>query len=42
MAKDSEKSLPLRTFPIISCSRRTDIPAFLMDWVIERIHQGYV
>ena len=28
--------------PIISCSRRTDIPAFLMDWVIERIKQGFV
>jgi len=27
---------------IISCSRRTDIPAFLMDWVIERIKEGYV
>lgn len=27
---------------IISCSRRTDIPAFLMDWVIERINDGYV
>jgi len=28
--------------PIISCSRRTDIPAFLMDWVIDRIQIGYV
>jgi len=28
--------------PIISCSRRTDIPAFLMDWIIERIKVGYV
>lgn len=28
--------------PIISCSRRTDIPAFLMDWVIEKIKIGYV
>jgi len=28
--------------PIISCSRRTDIPAFLMDWVINRIRIGYV
>jgi hypothetical protein len=27
---------------IISCSRRTDIPAFLMDWVIERMKLGYV
>ncbi|MEE9377884.1 MAG: DUF1848 family protein [Candidatus Lokiarchaeia archaeon] len=28
--------------PIISCSRRTDIPAFLMEWVIHRIKDGYV
>lgn len=28
--------------PIISCSRRTDIPAFLMDWVIKKIKVGYV
>ncbi|MFX1524299.1 MAG: DUF1848 family protein [Promethearchaeota archaeon] len=28
--------------PIISCSRRTDIPAFLMEWVLERIKEGYV
>jgi len=28
--------------PIISCSRRTDIPAFLMDWVMEKIHIGHV
>jgi len=28
--------------PIISCSRRTDIPAFLMAWVLERIKEGYV
>ena len=28
--------------PIISCSRRTDIPAFLMDWVVERITAGNV
>ena len=28
--------------PIISCSRRTDIPAFLMDWVIERFKLGFV
>ncbi len=27
---------------IISCSRRTDIPAFLMDWVVKRIKIGYV
>ncbi|MBY8988298.1 MAG: DUF1848 family protein, partial [Candidatus Lokiarchaeota archaeon] len=28
--------------PIISCSRRTDIPAFLMDWVLDKIQVGYV
>ena len=28
--------------PVVSCSRRTDIPAFLMDWVIEKIQSGYV
>ncbi len=27
---------------IISCSHRTDIPAFLMDWVLENIKIGYV
>ena len=27
---------------IISCSRRTDVPAFLMDWVLNRIDIGYV
>ncbi|KKN19828.1 hypothetical protein LCGC14_0941820 [marine sediment metagenome] len=27
---------------IISCSRRTDIPAFLMTWIIERLKEGYV
>lgn len=32
----------LTTSPIISCSRRTDIPAFLMDWVIDKIKLGYV
>lgn len=28
--------------PIISCSRRTDIPSFLMGWVIDRMRTGYV
>ncbi|MHA1300175.1 MAG: DUF1848 family protein [Candidatus Helarchaeota archaeon] len=27
---------------IISSSRRTDIPAFYLDWLLEKIHQGYV
>lgn len=35
-------SLNLVKSPIISCSRRTDIPAFLMNWVLERIQEGYV
>ena len=37
-----ENLINLVKFPIISCSRRTDIPAFLMDWVVERIKEGYV
>jgi hypothetical protein len=28
--------------PIISASRRTDIPTFLMDWVIKKIKMGFV
>jgi len=35
-------NMPIVKSPIISCSRRTDIPAFLMDWVIEKIKIGYV
>lgn len=35
-------SLNLVKSSIISCSRRTDIPAFLMDWVLERIQDGFV
>ncbi|MHC1592009.1 MAG: DUF1848 family protein, partial [Candidatus Helarchaeales archaeon] len=27
---------------VISASRRTDIPAFYLDWFIERIHEGFV
>lgn len=27
---------------IISCSRRTDIPAFYGDWFFNRIHEGFV
>lgn len=27
---------------IISCSRRTDIPAFYGDWLLERLRSGYV
>ena len=35
-------SRPITKSSIISCSRRTDIPAFLMDWVIDQIEIGYV
>ena len=27
---------------VISASRRTDIPAFYLDWFIEKINQGYI
>ncbi|MCE5210147.1 MAG: DUF1848 domain-containing protein, partial [Deltaproteobacteria bacterium] len=27
---------------IISCSRRTDIPAFYSDWFVNRLREGYV
>jgi len=42
MPKNSAAKRPLVKSPIISCSRRTDIPAFLMEWVIEKIRIGYV
>lgn len=29
-------------YPVISCSRRTDIPAHHMSWVLDRIKTGYV
>jgi hypothetical protein len=38
----SDESRPIVKSPVISCSRRTDIPAFRMDWVIEKIKEGYV
>ncbi|MHA1110964.1 MAG: DUF1848 family protein [Promethearchaeota archaeon] len=28
--------------PIISCSRRTDVPAFLMDWVVDKVKKKQV
>ncbi len=37
----SEKR-PIIRSPIISCSRRTDIPAFLMNWLIKAVEIGYV
>lgn len=42
MINNSETKLKLIKSEIISCSRRTDIPAFLMKWVINRIKIGYV
>lgn len=42
MSKETKNLRPIIKSPIISCSRRTDIPAFLMDWVIERINIGFV
>ncbi|MHA1723352.1 MAG: DUF1848 family protein [Promethearchaeota archaeon] len=35
-------NIPIVKSPIISCSRRCDVPAFLMDWVMEKIKTGYV
>jgi DNA repair photolyase len=32
----------IKISPVISCSRRTDIPAFLMKWVIQQMQIGYV
>lgn len=40
--KQKKKDPHIVISPIISCSRRTDIPAFLMEWVIEKIKTGYV
>ncbi|MHA1732123.1 MAG: DUF1848 family protein [Promethearchaeota archaeon] len=31
-----------KAFPVISCSRRTDIPAFFMDWLLDRVREGFV
>ncbi len=42
MQIDANEDKVIVKSPIISCSRRTDIPAFLMDWVISRIEEGYV
>jgi hypothetical protein len=42
MQIDANEDKVIVKSPIISCSRRTDIPAFLMDWVINRIEEGYV
>ncbi|MFX0188269.1 MAG: DUF1848 family protein [Candidatus Hodarchaeota archaeon] len=42
MSSNIIQSIKIVKSPIISCSRRTDIPAFLMDWVIEKMKIGYV
>ena len=42
MESKSENFIKITHTPIISCSRRTDIPAFLMDWVLEKIQIGHV
>ncbi|MFX1356746.1 MAG: DUF1848 family protein [Promethearchaeota archaeon] len=42
MKNSSKIDLKIVKSPIISCSRRTDIPAFLMDWVMDQIRKGYV
>jgi len=42
MSSGSSDERPIIRSPIISCSRRTDIPAFLMDWVIKAVKIGYV
>ncbi|MFX1383311.1 MAG: DUF1848 family protein [Promethearchaeota archaeon] len=39
---DLNHHLKITKSPIISCSRRTDIPAFLMNWLINKIKIGYV
>jgi hypothetical protein len=42
VVKISNDLIKIVKSPIISCSRRIDIPAFLMDWVIDKIQIGYV
>ena len=42
MDNKSNNVAKIQQSPIISCSRRTDIPAFLMDWVFDKIQVGYV
>lgn len=42
MAINSELNPKLVRSEIISCSRRTDIPAFLMDWVVKKMNAGFV
>ncbi|MHA1292695.1 MAG: DUF1848 family protein [Promethearchaeota archaeon] len=42
MTSDFNNKKPIIISEIISCSRRTDIPAFNMDWVLEHIKKGYV
>ena len=42
IAINSESEPKLVRSEIISCSRRTDIPAFLMDWVVKKMNAGFV
>jgi len=42
MESKADNFIKITQSPIISCSRRTDIPAFLMDWVLEKIQNGHV
>jgi len=38
----SDKPKTTRECEIISCSRRTDVPAFFMPWALDAIRAGYV
>ena len=42
MGQNTDNSVRFVKSAIISCSRRTDIPAFLMDWVMEKMKLGQV
>jgi Domain of unknown function (DUF1848) len=37
-----KEPLNMKRFSVISCSRRTDIPAKNMNWIVNQIKQGYV
>jgi hypothetical protein len=41
---DIKEQIPVKLVKseIISCSRRTDVPAFHMDWVLDQIKKGFV
>lgn len=42
MSDTRSSTTPLKVCEIISCSRRTDIPAFKMAWVLDQIRAGAV